>query len=216
MRNPFILESEAKNEVYIFIDKFYKKLPKNEDGSIREFGSDFSDNDIDAFRHSYVSGVFTQEYGERAAEIFGNLRELISSDNYSSSNNPKSKNMDLWNNAVGRKYGKKTSSRKKLFKFLLEAIKKGELIIDPDLDKRIYQGKTPNLENLKDQVIVIKETKKGKNILYFDFANQIFLTRDDFVSKIKIGDYPKYEIRIVDGIEVPVSKKDSTITNNLG
>jgi len=216
MKNPFTLEPEAKNEAYNFIDKFYKKLPRNEDGSIREFGSDFSDNDIDALRHSYTSGVFTQEYSEKVAEIFGDLREFSPGGGSSASNSIQSKNMDYWNNAVGRKYGKKTTSRIKLFKLLLKALKNGELITDPDEDKRIYDGKISNTDDLKDKVIVIKETKKGRNILFFDLKNQIFLSLVDFVTKIKSGEYPNYEVRIVKGREVPASKGDASHSDNLG
>jgi hypothetical protein len=48
-----------------------RKLPKNQDGTINEFSEGFDDNDVDALRHAYVSGVFTQEYGELSADIFG-------------------------------------------------------------------------------------------------------------------------------------------------
>lgn len=43
--------------------------------------------------------------------------------NLSSANAENSTNMDLWNNSVGRKYGKKTKSRKDLFKVLMKALK---------------------------------------------------------------------------------------------
>jgi hypothetical protein len=85
---------------------------------------------------------------------------LGSSTSYSSN----SKNMDLWNNSVGRKYGKKTKSRLKLFKLLIKALKRGELIISPDEDPRKFTGKVFDLNSLKDKVIVIKESKKGEVI----------------------------------------------------
>jgi hypothetical protein len=213
---PETLRKEAKDEVYSFIDKYYKESPKNADGTIKELGSDFADNDIDALRHAYVSGVFTQQYGEKAAEIFGRLNEWIPGGGSSSSNNAQSENMDLWNNAIGRKYGKKTSGRLKLFKLLLKALKNNELIINPSDDQRKYDGKIINLEKLKSKVVVIKESKKGKNLLYLDVDNSTILAKSEFILQIKDGQYPRYEIRTINGEETPVSKKDNTIPNNLG
>ena len=66
--------------------------------------------------------------------------------------------MDLWNNEVGRKYGKKTKSRKDLFKRLMKALKKDELIIHPDNDKRKYLGNKEikvNLVKLRLVLILI-------------------------------------------------------------
>jgi hypothetical protein len=59
---------------------------------------------------------FLPKYGEAAADIFGRLNEVWISDLYSNSKDPRSLNMDLWNNAVGRKYGKKSQSRESLIK----------------------------------------------------------------------------------------------------
>lgn len=67
---PETLRAEAQAEVYLYIDKYYKKLPKV-DGRITGIGSEFLDNDVDALRHSYASGVFTQEYGEDLAIYLG-------------------------------------------------------------------------------------------------------------------------------------------------
>ena len=55
-------------------------------------GGVFQHNDVDAFRHAYVSGVFTQEYGENAAEVFGRLNEFLGPGVYSNSKNPHSLN----------------------------------------------------------------------------------------------------------------------------
>lgn len=209
---PETLRAESLAEVYIYIDKYYKKLPKRE-GQITGVGIEFLDNDVDALRHSYTSGVFTQEYGEVLANVFGVMNEwapgLGSSTSYSSN----SKNMDLWNNSVGRKYGKKTNSRLKLFKLLIKALKRGELIISPDKDLRKFTGKVFDLNSLKDKVIVIKESKKGKNLMYFDLKKMKILSRQEFVSQIKLGNYPKYEIRIIRSEDTPVSKKAEIIPN---
>ena len=126
--NPFSLRDEAKKEAYKLIDKHLRKLPKNQDGTINELADGFIDNDVDALRHSYTSGVFTQEYSETAADVFGRLNESFPGGGVSSSNSENSTNMDLWNNDVGRKYGKKAKTRKELFKNLIKALKNGELI----------------------------------------------------------------------------------------
>lgn len=76
--------------------------------------------------------------------------------------------MDLWNNAVGRKYGKKAKNRKELFKNLLKALKKEELIIDPDTDERKYVGASEINGNMTGVVIVLDENKNGKNRIFFD------------------------------------------------
>ncbi|MDO9181124.1 MAG: hypothetical protein Q7U04_01885 [Bacteriovorax sp.] len=160
-----------------------------------------------------MSGVFTQEYGEVIANAFGVMNEIAPGSGSSTSYSSNSKNMDLWNNLIGRRYGKKTKSRLRLFKFLIKALKKGELIINPDNDSRKFTGKIFDLNSLKDKVIVIKESKKGKNLMYFDLQKMKMLSKQDFLFEIKLGNYPKYEIRIMRGEDTPVSKKDKMIPN---
>jgi len=79
----YTLKEEAKIEAYEFIDRNLKKLPRNEDGSFNEFADGFADNDVDALRHAYVSGVYTMEYSEDTAEKLGRLQELVFSDSSS-------------------------------------------------------------------------------------------------------------------------------------
>lgn len=52
------LKSEARDELYIMIDKHYRKMPRNRDGSIKGIDPSYNENDIDALRHSYVSAVY--------------------------------------------------------------------------------------------------------------------------------------------------------------
>ena len=210
---PPALKEEAKNEVYKLIDKNVRKLPRNSDGTFNEFSEGFNDNDVDALRHAYVCGVFTGEYGESAADIFGRANEFFPFGGTSSSN---STNMDLWNNAVGRKYGKKSKTRKELFKNLMKALKNGELIIDPDSDTRKYAGDGEIKEMPAAMVIVLDESKKGKNITFYDFLLRKVMNKAEFVSSIKNGDYPNYELRVIHGDEIPVSKKDGVTLDNLG
>lgn len=209
------LKSTCEIESYEFADRFIRKLPRRSDGSFDLSSGEFYDNDIDAIRHAYTSGIFTQEYGEKVTEILGDMNELVPFGGNSSSNNPNSKNMDLWNNRIGRKLGLKTSGKLKLFKLILKALKNGELIIDPENDSRINEVLSGKI-NIKNKVFVVKESKKGKNLSYFDFEKSVILSRSEFISEIQLGKYPFYEIRIVKGDETPVSKKDKNIPNNLG
>lgn len=209
------LKAACENESYEFADRFIRKLPRKSDGSFDLSSGEFYDNDIDAIRHSYTAGIFTQEYGEKVTEILGDMNELVPLGGNSSSNSPNSKNMDLWNNRIGRKLGLKTLGKLKLFKLILKALKNDELIIDPENDPRVNKVSSFKMIT-KNKVFVVKESKKGKNLNYFDFEKCLILSRIEFISEIKMGNYPFYEIRIVKGDETPVSKKDKNIPNNLG
>lgn len=213
MLKIYTLKEEAKNEVYEKIDKHLRKLPRNSDGTINEFASGFSDNDVDALRHAYVSGVYTLEYGEETAEILGRLQEFVFSD--SSSAHPQSENMDLWNNEIGREYGKRAKSRDELFSLLLEALRNYELIISPE-DNRKHEGQNFIKRKPKSLVIKIKENRTGANILFYDVKNRLEMNKDEFLQMIKSGKYPNYSIKTVNDIEFPISKRDRFKFNNLG
>ena len=80
--------------------------------------------------------------------------------------------MDLWNNAIGRKYGKKAKDRKELLKLIHEALKNDELIIDPG-DMRKYEGNKSDPINMSKPIVVLKEDKNGRNELFFDLVKNI-------------------------------------------
>jgi hypothetical protein len=212
---PWALKDEAQAEAYEYFDRCIRKLPKSPDGKIDSTASGFQDNDVDAFRHAYVSGVFTQEYSEAAADVFGRMNEFFLPDLYSNSRNPRALNMDLWNNSIGRKYGKATKDRKELLKKVYEALKRSDLIVDPH-DLREYQGVRSNPENNSKSVIVLTEDAAGRNEIFFDLVKKAMLTRADFVAQIQAGGYPSYSVKNINGILTPVSNADSRNTNNLG
>ena len=215
MEGPRILSLmfEARIEVYQLIDAHYRPMPKKEDGSIDEYAKGLGNNDIDALRHAYVSGRYTMEFGEATADILGRLNEFK---NFSFGNKEiPSENMDLWNNAVGRLYGKKSKTGKELFDFLLKALKAGELIIDLK-DKRKYKGEK-NIKRIpKSFVIKIKETKTGANIEFFDVRKKVLMTKENFILAIKKGKYPGYAVRKHLSGEFPYSTRDRYSFNNLG
>lgn len=204
------LRFDARDEVYEFIDKYYKSMPKISDGTINVRAHGLADNDIDAFRHSYVSGVYTMEYGEDRSDLLGRLNELITLER-----DPKMENMDLWNNSVGRLYGKKAKTRKELFDLLMKALKSGELILDLK-DPRKYKGAKSIKRKPKSLVIAIQETKSGANIQYYDVIKKQVFSKEEFLALIKIGKYPDYSFKTVAGNEIPISKRDRFKFNNLG
>lgn len=206
---------EARNEAYQYFDQNIRELPKNADGKIDLSAKGFQHNDVDAFRHAYVSGVFTQEYSENIADIFGRLNEFFGPGLYSNSRNRGALNMDLWNNSIGRKYGQQTKNRKELLRKIHQALEKGELITDPS-DSREYKGAKNNPEEAKQPIIVLQESETGRNELFFDLIKKKILTRNDFVSLIQQQHYPGYTVKEIGGILTPVSQPDNDPENNLG
>lgn len=214
MKDPFTLSDEARDEAYAYFDKEIRPLPKDTNGKINPFAIGLENNDIDAFRHAYVSGVFTQEYGETAADIFGRLNEM-NPIGRSQPGDADATNMDLWNNAIGRKYGLKTKTRQSLLKMIHKSLDEGELIVTPK-DKRRYDGVTHNSVNKSKPVIVLQESKKGRNEVFFDTNRKTVLTVGEFISLIEAGQYPGYTVKMIKGMPTPVSNPDSRGTNNLG
>lgn len=204
------LRFDARDEVYEFIEKYYRPLPKNADGTINVRAHGLGDNDIDALRHSYVSAVYVIEYGEEKADLLGRLNELITLER-----DPKTENMDLWNNSVGRFYGKKSKRGKKLFNLLIKALKNNELILDLK-DSRKFKGEKMIKRKPKSLVIAIQETKTGANIQYYDLIKKEVFSKEEFLTMIKAGKYPDYTIKMIGDSIVPVSKRDRFKFNNLG
>lgn len=214
MKLPTTYRDEARDEAYEYFDKNIRPLKKDSSGRVDPGATGLENNDVDAFRHAYVSGVFTQVYSEETADILGRLNEYITFDLYSNSKDPRSLNMDLWNNAVGRKYGKKAKSRQELLKLIHEALKNGELIIDLN-DSRKYEGASNDPTNKSKPLVVLEEGKKGRNLKFLDMISGEVMGRDTVVARIESGNYPNYTVKVINGISTPVSKPDGRETNNL-
>ena len=213
MRNPWTLRNEACTESYEYFDKNIRILSKHPNGGIDERATGLHNNDVDAFRHAFVSGVFTQEYNERTADVFGQLNELFSFA-LRSQPGPGEKNMDLWNNAVGRKYGKKAKTRKELADFLKRALESGELMTTPN-DPRRYVELSQFKLSQDRPVIVAQESATGRNEAFIDLATKASMSRAEFVAAIKAGKYPSYRFAMIRGVETPLSKADDSELNNL-
>lgn len=215
MKIPFFdLRNEAEQEVYNLIDQKLRKLTRRKDGSIDSGSEEFHDNDVDALRHAYVSGVFTQEYGPAMADVLGRLNELFPLNGASDANRVQSINMDLWNNAVGRRYGQEFRTRPELFEALLNALRNGELIQDLR-DKRKYTG-IGVIQSKDREVIVVKENKSGKNVEFYDTKRSVLKSVDEFIGLIRQGRFKSYGLRNQNGRLIPVAKRDKSVANNLG
>ncbi len=126
-RTPWNLKNEAELQSYQYFDKLVRTLPRKKNGDFDS--AQFGDNDVDAFRHAFVSGIFVHEYSSTVANIFGIANEVMTFA-YNSPATAKSRNMDLWNNSVDRKYGRKTRKPHTLAAALVKVLNAGELIID--------------------------------------------------------------------------------------
>ena len=207
------LKDEALIDLYRRLDKDLRLIPKKSDGSIDPYGLGLEDNDVDALRHAFISGVYTLEYNAPVAEMLGRLQEFSTFDSrYTSS---LSENMDLWNNSVGRAYGKKAKSWDELYQMLMKSLREGELIIDPS-DSRKYRGDKSIKRQPKSFVIKIKENKTGANTEFLDVRRKLVLTKDEFIVAIRLGRYPGYVIRRHSSGEFPYSTRDRFRFNNLG
>jgi hypothetical protein len=186
---PDLLKEEACLEGYRDFDSNIRPLPRNNDGSFDESNSAFVNSDVDAFRHAYVSAIFTHEYGSNVAELFGRLNELTSI--FSPGSSPGEKNMDLWNNAVGRRYGLKYKEKNSLQEALRDALESGEIIILPS-DVRKYEGATHFKLDENKPVIVLDESNSGRNEVFYDIAQKKTLNRSEFILAIRQGHYLGY------------------------
>lgn len=65
------------------------------------------------------------------------------------------------------------------------------------------------------RVIVTEESSTGRNVRFYDNVKHRDMSRQEFVSRIENDEYPKYHVRVVNGLKTPVSDPDGTENNNL-
>jgi hypothetical protein len=65
------LKDEAQDQLYEWFDKEVRSLPKDKSGKNDPMADGLVDNDVDAMRHAFVSGVYALEYSEQTAEMMG-------------------------------------------------------------------------------------------------------------------------------------------------
>lgn len=68
----------------------------------------------------------------------------------------------------------------------------------------------------RKRITVTNENDSGRNTNFHDNYNGADMNRSEFVNQIKSGNYPNYHVRIVNGVETPVSNPDPNRDNNLG
>ena len=66
------------------------------------------------------------------------------------------------------------------------------------------------------RISVTSESLTGRNQKFHDNYKHKNMNRREFVSEIKNGTYQNYHIRIINGVETPVSNPDKSTSNNLG
>ena len=69
-------------------------------------------------------------------------------------------------------------------------------------------------QNDKDNSL--EENETGRNQFFRDNNTGRTMSRPEFVRRIEEGEYPKYHVRVVNGIKTPASSPDNSETNNLG
>ena len=68
----------------------------------------------------------------------------------------------------------------------------------------------------RKSVRVTQDTDSGRNERFRDTERSRSMNRAEFVRLIKEGSYPGYYIRVINGVETPVSNPDRSEGNNLG
>ncbi len=169
MKKPII--DDYNNEMYRKTLEYQKKYGFELGTSQKELTHN---NEADAFKHAFMQAVGSERYGAILAALGGLYHENISRNQPSSE-----RNMDLWNNNVGRKIAAEIrqelmGERKNPKRYedlaaqkIMERMRRGELITNPEKDSRIYK------EPLK--VSPKKNVKK-----YFSLEQVKSMTRQDF------------------------------------
>lgn len=66
------------------------------------------------------------------------------------------------------------------------------------------------------RISVTRESNTGRNEIFHDNFSGKNMTRTQFVSQIKQGNYKNYHVRNINSVPTPVSNPDKTTNNNLG
>lgn len=134
-------------------------------------------DEVDAFRHTFMQALLSLKIGETAARRLGTAYEIYG--DKTDRQPPNERNMDQWNNAVGREIARevKTTIEGKNYtpqeiedivaEKVIQRMQKGDLITDPS-DKRKY-----NERSFMDRILHPKNRvfHKGENITMDDLEN---------------------------------------------
>lgn len=158
-------------------------------------------DETDAFRHSLMMAYYTLKYGDFAAHKIGDFHE---DEGEARGQDPKEKNMDLWNNAIGRQTAKEIKKEMKgkeqFFSFdqlvdiiavrLRDKIKNGELITDIN-DKRDFEtsplnGRIFTRENINE--MTPEEYRANEKLIDNELKHQRILSDADAKKAVASGD----------------------------
>ena len=65
-------------------------------------------------------------------------------------------------------------------------------------------------------MIVVEESKTGRNELFIDTLRGTIMDRSHFVRLIESDEYTGYQISMINNVPTPISKPDKITSNNLG
>lgn len=65
------------------------------------------------------------------------------------------------------------------------------------------------------RVSTTEESPTGRNERFRDNQTGQEMSRGEFVQRIRVGQYPNYHVRDVNGVPTPVSNPDKSENNNL-
>jgi len=81
--------------------------------------------------------------------------------------------------------------------------------------KQLLEQLSGPIDPLKP-IVVIKESKTGRNELFVDQITGDIFDRSGFVNAINSNKYKGYTLASIDGLATPMSKPDKVTSNNLG
>ena len=183
---------------YFYSDYLGKSYKYGEKYNLQKGQKPGWNDEIDAFRHCFSQALLTLKFSEDFAKNFGTAYE-IQNDIFDQQESEE-RNMDQWNNAIGRDVAKevqKEISGKKLTPKEIEDvvaekvykhIKKGDLITNPKADTRKFNEKT-----FKNRVFHKNEiSSKDLDNPYFQYQYE-----KEERSKKEFEEYRKYGRRII-------------------
>lgn len=122
------------------------------------------DDEVDAFRHAFMQAYITANQDEKTAKFLGDTYEKIG--DFTHTQPSSERNMDMWNNAIGREIGDEVKNETSLFRDLTTQkmfedmiaekiytkIKNGEMITSPkdlrDFETSPYNGRIYTREEI--------------------------------------------------------------------
>ena len=156
------------------------------------------DDEIDAFRHAYMQAYITANSGQDKAKFLGDAYEKIG--DFLHTQPVGERNMDMWNNAIGREIGEEVKNEishfrdittQQMFEDMIaekiyNRIKSGEMITSPkdirDFNSSPYNGRIYTREEIgamspeeygMNRILIDKAFSKGDVMSEYDVKNAV-------------------------------------------